>query len=64
MNFIAKAKRPGKCVYKPCKQPADQIFEDENWRVLACCEDHATIVLNVVNQFPRDLVEKVYWSDG
>ena len=63
-HFVARAKTKGKCAYKPCPVKADRIFEDEHWRVLACCNDHAELVLSVVNQFPRDLVKKVYFPNA
>jgi hypothetical protein len=51
MRFVAKAKHGGACVYKKCLNRADKIYEDDDWRVLACSEAHARLVLELVEKY-------------
>lgn len=55
MEFKAKAKKAARCAYAPCATPAQKIYEDEKWRVLACSEAHANLARNEIDKVPLEL---------
>lgn len=50
MKYVARARTERACVYKPCSELCRRIYEDEHWRVVACCDEHADEVGTLLEQ--------------
>lgn len=54
MQFRAKAKTPGRCCYVECHNAGNKIYQDENYKYLACSRAHAVIVQEIIEKNPDE----------
>lgn len=60
MKFKAKVKSPGRCAYAVCQNKAGKIYQDGEWRLLACSQAHADIARLEIAKVPRaDMLEAI-----
>jgi len=61
MRLRATAKTPGECCWSICDKPATKIFDDGEYKYLACCKAHAIAVAGRVRNL-SDETRKVLWG--
>jgi hypothetical protein len=60
MQFKAKVNKPGRCAYAVCQNQAGKIYQDDQWRILACSQAHADIARAEIDKVPReDMLEAI-----
>ena len=60
MEFKAKAKTTKPCAYARCKNSADKIYADENWKVITCSQAHADIARGEIDKIPPEYQAEVF----
>jgi len=70
MKLVARAKTPGQCCLKECYSTARLIYEGNNYRMLACCEEHAGVVYSIIesiaveNEITIDQLNEILKQNG
>lgn len=60
MEFRARAKSMMPCAFARCKNKADKIYQDANWRVVACSQAHADIARSEIDKVPPEYQEEYF----
>ena len=64
MKFKARAKSAKPCAFARCKTEANKIYQDADWRIIACSQAHADIARGEIDKVPPEYHEQYFGAKG